>query len=64
MAPVSVFYQVWRQPLMTINGRHLIDDIINLCGGRNVFAGLAPLSVTRLRFRSGSWTLHLPPSDH
>ena len=42
-APVSVFYQVWRQPLMTINGRQLIDDILTLCGGRNVFASLAPL---------------------
>jgi len=42
-APVTVFYQVWRQPLMTVNGKHLIDDIVTLCGGRNVFAGLAPL---------------------
>jgi len=42
-APVSVFYQVWRQPLMTVNGKHLIDDILTLCGGRNVFAGLTPL---------------------
>ena len=39
----TVFYQVWRQPLMTINGRQLIDDILTLCGGRNVFASLAPL---------------------
>ncbi|HSC64993.1 MAG TPA: cobalamin-binding protein, partial [Caldimonas sp.] len=45
-APVSVFYQVWRQPLMTINGKHLIDDILTLCGGHNVFAGLAPLVPT------------------
>jgi len=42
-APVTVFYQVWRQPLMTVNGKHLIDDILTLCGGRNVFAGLTPL---------------------
>ena len=42
-APVSVFYQVWRQPLMTINGKQLIDDILTLCGGRNVFARLTPL---------------------
>ncbi len=42
-APVSVFYQVWQQPLMTINGSHLIDDVIRLCGGRNVFASLAVL---------------------
>jgi len=43
VAPVTVFYQVWRQPLMTINGRHLIDDILGLCGGRNIFAALTPL---------------------
>ena len=28
---------------MTVNGKHLIDDILTLCGGRNVFAGLTPL---------------------
>ncbi|HEV7576297.1 MAG TPA: cobalamin-binding protein [Caldimonas sp.] len=42
-APVKVFYQVWRQPLMTINGKQIINDILGLCGGRNVFAGLTPL---------------------
>ncbi|MEO8309678.1 MAG: cobalamin-binding protein [Caldimonas sp.] len=42
-APVKVFYQVWRQPLMTINGKQIIDDILTLCGGRNVFASLTPL---------------------
>jgi len=36
--PVSVFYQVWDQPLMTVNGDHYISDLIQLCGGRNVFA--------------------------
>lgn len=44
-AEITVFYQVWEQPLMTVNGRHLISDVIRLCGGRNVFAelpGLAP----------------------
>jgi iron complex transport system substrate-binding protein len=40
---VSVFYQVWRRPLLTINGRHLISDVIALCGGRNVFAELPML---------------------
>jgi iron complex transport system substrate-binding protein len=42
-APVRVFYQVWNRPLMTINGSQLINDVISLCGGRNIFAGLAPL---------------------
>ena len=34
---VSVFYQVWKTPLLTINGRQIISDAISLCGGRNVF---------------------------
>ncbi|WP_345813179.1 cobalamin-binding protein [Paraburkholderia sp. PREW-6R] len=44
--PVSVFYQVWDRPLMTLNGEHMISDVIALCGGRNVFAGLKPLVPT------------------
>ena len=43
-ASVSVFYQIWHQPLMTINGEHLISQVIELCGGRNVFAGLPMLA--------------------
>lgn len=35
--PVSVFYQIWHQPLMTVNAEHIISDVIRLCGGRNVF---------------------------
>ncbi|MGW8247741.1 MAG: cobalamin-binding protein [Acidiferrobacterales bacterium] len=42
-APVSVFYQVWDRPLMTLNRRHFINDLIQLCGGRNVFADLPSL---------------------
>ncbi|HYS64268.1 MAG TPA: cobalamin-binding protein [Paraburkholderia sp.] len=44
--PVSTFYQVWDQPLMTLNGEHMISDVIALCGGRNVFAKLEPLVPT------------------
>jgi len=43
-APVTVFYQIWDRPLMTVNGEHLISDVIRLCGGRNVFAQLQPLT--------------------
>jgi iron complex transport system substrate-binding protein len=43
-APVTVFYQIWDQPLLTVNGEHLISDVIKLCGGQNVFAGLKPLT--------------------
>jgi iron complex transport system substrate-binding protein len=45
-ATVSVFYEVWDQPLMTISGSHMISDVIALCGGRNVFAALEPLVPT------------------
>lgn len=37
---VRVFYQVWNQPLMTINKQHLINNVIEFCGGINVFANM------------------------
>jgi iron complex transport system substrate-binding protein len=36
--PLRVFHQIWAQPLITVNGEHLISQAIELCGGRNVFA--------------------------
>ena len=45
-ASIDVFYQVYRRPLYTINGTHFVSQLIELCGGRNVFDdldGLAPL---------------------
>lgn len=41
--PVRVFYQVWEQPLMTLNGEHLISEGLSLCGGVNIFADLNQL---------------------
>ncbi|WP_417530842.1 cobalamin-binding protein [Marinobacter lipolyticus] len=38
--PVPVFYQVWDEPLMTVNDEHLIGKVITLCGGDNVFGDL------------------------
>lgn len=43
-APVTVFFQVWSQPLMTLNDQHLIGDVLALCGGRNVFGALPSLA--------------------
>jgi len=42
--PVSVFYQVWNQPLQTLNGEHVISDVMALCGGHNIFSGAAALA--------------------
>lgn len=42
---VNVFYQVWPQPLITITEKSWINEVISLCGGKNIFAelrGVAP----------------------
>lgn len=35
--PVPTFYQVWDEPLMSVNNEHLIGQVVGLCGGENVF---------------------------
>lgn len=37
-APVTVFYQIWNQPLQTVGGKHIISEVIATCGGRNLFS--------------------------
>lgn len=49
--PVTVYYQIWNEPLLTLNGDHLISDVVRLCGGRNVFADAMPL-VSRISVES------------
>lgn len=43
LQPVSVFYEVWNEPLMTVSDDHLIAKVISLCGGTNVFGDLNTL---------------------
>ena len=43
---VSVFYQIWSQPLTTLNGDHMVSTVLRTCGGRNIFAGLPQLAPT------------------
>lgn len=35
--PVRVFIEVSEQPLMTLSHVHMLNDVVMLCGGRNVF---------------------------
>ena len=37
-ATVSVFFEIWRSPLMAVGGQQIIDSAITLCGGHNIFA--------------------------
>lgn len=41
---VSLFYQVWHEPLMTVNDKQIISEVIDLCGGKSIFAGLKILA--------------------
>lgn len=45
-APVTVFYQIWPSPLMTLNDAHIVSEAIRLCGGRNIFGQLRTLAPT------------------
>jgi len=44
--PLRVFWQVWDEPLITINREHLISQTLAACGGVNVFADLPTLTPT------------------
>jgi len=44
--PVRVFWQLWGQPLMTVNHEHIISEALRTCGGVNVFADLPLLTPT------------------
>ncbi|MGI2028241.1 cobalamin-binding protein [Endozoicomonas acroporae] len=39
--PVSVFFEIWRSPLMTVGNGLVIDDVISLCGGRNIYGDVS-----------------------
>jgi iron complex transport system substrate-binding protein len=41
---LRVFYQIWKQPLLTVNGAHMISQALTLCGARNIFAELSALT--------------------
>lgn len=39
---VRTYFQIAEAPLLTVNGQHIISDVLRLCGAENVF-GTAPL---------------------
>ena len=41
---VSVFYQISSRPLFTVNGSHYISELLELCGGQNIFSDLNELA--------------------
>jgi len=47
----KVFFQAWLKPLMTLNKDNLIHQVIELCGGQNIFADL-PMPVPHISIES------------
>ena len=43
-SPITVFYQVDARPLYTISGEHYLSELIELCGGVNVFSDIGDLA--------------------
>jgi len=43
---VRVFYQIWKNPLVTVGGPQIITDAIHLCGGENIFGQLTRMAPT------------------
>lgn len=48
---IGTFYQVWNEPILTINKQSTISDVIALCGGVNVFSQ-EPAIVPKLSIES------------
>ncbi|WP_281647214.1 cobalamin-binding protein [Parendozoicomonas sp. Alg238-R29] len=44
---VPTFLEVWNNPLMTLNGDHMVSSVMKVCGAENIFAD-APVLVLRV----------------
>ncbi len=63
---VTVFYEVWHEPLMTTTNQTFIGELINLAGGNNIFADLEETypSVSAETIIEGNPDVILGPSSH
>jgi iron complex transport system substrate-binding protein len=41
---LSVFYQVWDRPLYTLSGKQVLSEMLDVCGGENIFSDLSVLA--------------------
>jgi iron complex transport system substrate-binding protein len=42
--PVRVLFEIWHRPLFTVNGDHIISEVLGLCAAQNIFADLPRLA--------------------
>ncbi|GHD30000.1 cobalamin-binding protein [Parahalioglobus pacificus] len=48
---LSVLYQVWNEPLQTVNNQSMISAVIEICGGQNAFGDL-PMIAPKISIES------------
>ena len=39
---VPTFIEIWHEPLLSVNGEHIMSEIVSLCGGKNILE-IAPI---------------------
>jgi iron complex transport system substrate-binding protein len=58
---VSVFWEIWDNPLMTSGANTFIDEAINLAGGKNIFDDIflnwPEVSVEQVMMRNPTWIM-------
>jgi len=41
---LTVFYQVWHDPIITLNGNHIVSQMLRSCGATNLFSDLPDIA--------------------
>ena len=41
---LTVFYQVWHDPIITLNGNHIVSQMLGSCGATNLFSDLPDIA--------------------
>ena len=41
---LTVFYQVWHDPIITLNGKHIVSQMLRICGATNLFSDLSDIA--------------------
>ena len=43
-ATIPTFIEIWHDPLLSVNGEHIMSEVVSLCGGRNILAAAPVLT--------------------
>jgi len=43
-AVIPTFIEIWHDPLISVNGEHIMSEVMSLCGGKNILAAAPTLT--------------------